>query len=66
MTDILVSDPRIDFIQDVTLKALRLKPDKWARMTISDEQRNYINHFIERPYPQVRPAAFKYGVSSRL
>jgi len=53
MGDTLLSDSRLDFIQDFTLKTLRLKPDKWARMTISDEQRNYINHFIERPYPQV-------------
>jgi hypothetical protein len=22
---------------------------------VPDEQRNYINHFIERPFPQVRP-----------
>ena len=32
------SDPRLDFIQDFTLKSLRLKPDKWARMVVSDEQ----------------------------
>jgi hypothetical protein len=33
---------------------LRLKPDKWARMVVSDEQRNFINNFIERQSPQVR------------
>ncbi len=54
MSETLLSDPRLDFIQDFTLKALRLKPDKWARMTISDEQRNYVTHFVERPYPQVK------------
>lgn len=53
MSETLLSDPRLDFIQDFTLRALRLKPDKWARMTISDEQRNYVQHFVERPYPQV-------------
>lgn len=53
MSDPLAFDPRYDFIQDYTLKSLRLKGDKWARMTISDEQRNYILHFIERPVPQV-------------
>jgi hypothetical protein len=40
--------------QEFTLKSLRLKPDKWARMVVSDEQRNFINNFIDRPAPQVR------------
>ena len=39
------SDPRLDFIQDFTLKSLRLKPDKWARMVVSDEQVK-MDHFI--------------------
>ena len=47
-------DPRMDFLQEFTLKSLRLKPDKWARMVVSDEQRNFINNFIERSAPQVR------------
>ena len=42
------SEPRIDFIAEFTLKSLRLKPDKWARMTVSDEQRSFITSFIER------------------
>jgi dynein heavy chain len=46
------SEPRVDFIQDFTLKSLRLKPDKWARMMVSDEQRTFIMGFIERPLPQ--------------
>ena len=49
----VASDERVDFIQDFTLKALRVKPDKWARMMISDEQRTFINAFIERNKPQV-------------
>jgi len=53
MVDQLASDPRYDFIQDYTLKSLRLKSDKWARMTISDEQRNYIIRFLDKPLPQV-------------
>ncbi len=47
------SDPRYDFLQDFTLKSLRLKPDKWSRMIVSDEQRNFITNFVERPNPQV-------------
>ena len=46
------SEPRLDFIQDFTLKSLRLKPDKWARMVVSDEQRTFISNFIDRDYPQ--------------
>ena len=47
------SDPRYDFIQDFTLKSLRLKPDKWVRMMVSDEQRNFVTNFVERERPQV-------------
>ncbi len=49
----VVSDPRMDFLQEWTMKALRVKPDKWTRMTISDEQRTYLHSFIERSAPQV-------------
>ena len=42
------SDPRVDYIQEFTLKTLRLKPDKWARMIISDEQRIFISAFVEK------------------
>ena len=47
------SDDRMDFLRDFILRALRLKPDKWDRMLISDEQRHYIVSFIERGHPQV-------------
>ena len=47
------SDDRLDFLRDFILRALRLKPDKWDRMFISDEQRNHITAFVERGYPQV-------------
>jgi hypothetical protein len=38
----------MEFIQDYTLKSLRLKPDKWNKLIISDEQRTFIINFIER------------------
>ena len=41
-------EPRMDFIADFTLKSLRLKPDKWARMVVFDEQRRFITEFIEK------------------
>ena len=39
---------RLDFIQDYTLKSLRLKQDKWNKLVVSDEQRGYILSFIEK------------------
>ena len=39
---------RVQFIQDYTLKSMRLKPDKWAKLVISDEQRRHLEHFIEK------------------
>ena len=47
-------DPRLDFIQDYTLRTLRLKPEKWARMVVSNEQMAFITGFIEHANPQVR------------
>ena len=42
------NDPRMDFIADFTCKSLRLKPDKWSRMIVSDEARFYIINFFEK------------------
>ena len=39
---------RLDFIQDYTLKSLRLKPEKWNKLVLSDGQREYILSFIEK------------------
>ena len=56
MADITVTevkDPRLDFLQDYTLRSLRLKPDKWQRMIVSNEQMAFITGFVENGYPQV-------------
>ena len=47
-------DPRIDFLSEFTLKTLRLKPDKWSRLMISDEQRTFLARFIDYSVPQVQ------------
>ena len=49
-------------IQDFTLKSLRLKPDKWVRMMVSDEQRNFITNFVERERPQVRKSIMRFDI----
>ena len=46
-------DARIEFLADFTLKSLRLKSDKWARLVISDEQRTFLSRFVDHTVPQV-------------
>ena len=53
-----IVDERIDTIKDLTLKSLRLKPDKWDRMYISDEQRHFINSFVDKDQPIVKTIAY--------
>ena len=48
-----ITDTRVEFIKEVCLRTLRVKPEKWDRIMISDEQRNFIMGFIERQTPQV-------------
>ena len=48
-----IVDHRLDFIKEYCLRSLRVKPEKWDRLLISDEQRAYISGFIERNAPQV-------------
>ena len=47
-------DPRIEFLENFTLKSLRLKSDKWSRLLISDEMRTFLLRFIDHTVPQVR------------
>ena len=48
----LNKDKRIEFIREYTLTSMRLKIDKWNKIIISDEQRNYLLSFIDNPEPQ--------------
>ncbi|KAM9412460.1 dynein axonemal heavy chain 17-like [Salvelinus alpinus] len=41
-------DQRIVFLQNVTLKALKLKPDKWQKFIAGEETRTLIGNFIEK------------------
>ena len=56
-----IVDERIDTIKDLTLKSLRLKPDKWDRMYISDEQRHFINNFVDKDQPIVKTFAYNFN-----
>ena len=35
-------DRRVEFIQEYTLKSMRLKSDKWSKIIMFDEQRQYL------------------------
>ena len=39
---------RVQFIQDYTLKSMRLKPEKWAKLVISDEQRRHLGMLLNK------------------
>ena len=56
-----IVDERIDTIKDLTLKSLRLKPDKWDRMYISDEQRHFINSFVDKDQPIVKTITYIFS-----
>ena len=42
----------MDFIREYTLASMRLKLDKWNKIIISDEQRQFLTSFIEKEEPQ--------------
>ena len=48
----LEKDRRVDFIREYTLTSMRLKQDKWNKIIISDEQRNYLMSFVDKNEPQ--------------
>ena len=36
------------FIREYTITSMRLKKEKWNKITISDEQRAYLHAFIDK------------------
>lgn len=43
------SDPRFDYIGSYVTKSLRLKPEKWTRVLSTDEYKNVITDFMNKP-----------------
>ena len=39
---------RLAFIEDYTLKSLRLKNEKWKKLVISDYQRGFLHSFVDQ------------------
>ena len=46
-------DRRVEFLQEFTLKSMRLKIDKWNKIVVHDEQRQYL---------QVNATTFLYNL----
>lgn len=44
-------DTRLDFLGNFVQKTLKLKPEKWTRMTGADEHKAVVMKFLERPNP---------------
>ena len=42
------TDPRIDFLSEYTLKTLKQKPDKWAKLISQEENLVLLNEFLEK------------------
>ena len=43
-----LSSLRLAFIEDYTIKSLRLKSEKWNKLIISDDQRGFLHSFVDQ------------------
>lgn len=48
-----VIDTRFDFMGSFVQKTLKLKPEKWQRLTTVEEHKNVLKEFLDRPLPVV-------------
>lgn len=46
-----VVDCRLEFMGSFVQKTLKLKPEKWNRLTTVEEHKNTLKEFLERPLP---------------
>lgn len=42
-------DVRLDFIGSYVQRSLKLKPEKWSRLIVTEEQRAIMNDFLDKP-----------------
>ena len=45
------SDFRLEFIGSIVQKSLKLKPEKWSRLLMTEEYRNSVFDFLDNPLP---------------
>jgi len=44
-------DFRLEYIGSFVQKSLKLKPEKWGRLLLTEEYRNMVLDFLDRPLP---------------
>jgi hypothetical protein len=47
------SDPRLVYLGRYVQRALKLKPEKWNRLLMTEEQRTAVVDFLNKPEPLV-------------
>lgn len=45
------ADFRLEYIGGFVQKSLKLKPEKWARLLLTEEYRNAVLDFVDNPLP---------------
>ena len=55
---------RVDYIRDYALTSMRLKKEKWKKIIIQDEQRDYLNNFIDKGIFSKTSNAAEYNIAS--
>lgn len=45
------SDVRLEYLGTFVQKSLKLKPEKWARLLLTEDHRNNVLDFLDNPYP---------------
>ena len=45
------TDVRLEFIGLIVQKSLKLKPEKWGRLLMTEEYRNCVLDFLDNPVP---------------
>ena len=45
----VATDPRMDFLEEYTVKTLRLKPEKWKRLISINDEKKRIFKLIDCP-----------------
>jgi len=46
--DLDIGDTRVEFMADYVLKALRIKPDKWTKMYVIEENKQMCLDFFDK------------------
>ena len=56
---------RLAFIEDYTLKSLRLKTEKWNKLVISDDQRGFLHSFVDQGSFVLKKGKLNRGVVAK-